>query len=191
MKEVAVFKKVSKAQFGETYRNMYPTFDFTTKIMDDMYESIRIPKRATAGSAGYDFVTPFPFVLYPGTKIWIPTGIRVEMKDSSYALLLVPRSKFAKHSIRIANTIGVVDGDYYYADNEGHIIIVLEMSDCSKSPDVKSCFGNLTKNVTEPAVFHAGDRIGQGIFVEFGICFGDSNREDIPKRAGGFGSTGK
>ena len=191
MKDVAIFKKVSQKQFGETIRTMYPNFEFDTKTMDTMYNNVKIPTRATNGSVGYDFVTPFPFTLYPGTKVWIPTGIRVEILKEDWCLAIVPKSRTAKHSIRISNTIGIVDTDYYFADNEGHILIVLEMPDESKNAlsNQRACFGQNMLNFTTPVEFKAGDGIGQGLFLECGIAIGE-NTSQMKRRTGGYGSTG-
>lgn len=189
MKDVAIFKKVSKKQFGETMRTMYPNFEFTTKNMDQMYENIKIPTRATKGSVGYDFVTPFPFTLNSGSKVWIPTGIRVEILKEDWSLLIMPKSRTAKNSIRISNTIGLVDPDYYYADNEGHIVIALEMPDTAHNHEVKAIFGRVCTNFIEPVIFKAGDGIGQGVFVECGMVMGE-NISQMKKRTGGYGSTG-
>lgn len=189
MKDVAAFKKVSKKQFGETFRTLYPNFEFTTRIMDQMYQNIKIPTRATTGSVGYDISTPFPFTLYPGCKVWIPTGLRVEIFKEDWALLTIPKSRTAKHSIRISNTVGLIDQDYYYADNEGHILVVLEMPDSPHNQEVRANFGRVSTNFVEPIKFNAGDGIGQGIFLECGICVGEDGI-DLPKRTGGYGSTG-
>ena len=65
-------------------------------------------------------------------------------------------------------TIGVVDEDYYHSDNEGHIMVGL--------------------TVDKPLDIKAGQKIMQGIFLPYGITYGDMTKE---KRNGGFGSTGK
>lgn len=191
MKEVAVFKKVSKAQFGETMRTVYPHFDFNTKDMDKMYETIQIPKRATYGSVGYDFVAPFSFKLYPGHKVWIPSGIRVEFLEEGWFLGIFPKSRTAKTSIRFSNTIGIVDPDYYFADNEGHIMITLEMPDnMVRGREVSSKFGRTSENFMECVEFAPGDGIAQGIFIQYGIAMGEDNSK-LKRRTGGHGSTGR
>lgn len=191
MKDVAVFKKVSKKQFGETFRTLYPDFDFNTKTMDMMYDHAKLPTRATSGSVGYDFVSPFTFTLHPGTKVWIPTGIRVEMLKEDFCLAIMPNSRFGKNSIRLSNTIGIIDADYYFADNEGHIIIVLEMIADVYSPgrDHLAVFGRRSLNLPEYVQFKAGDKIGQGLFLECGMV-ANEDFSNMERRTGGFGSTG-
>ena len=111
MRKIAKFEKVSKEEF--------------LKSCDDInvYENIKLPKRATKGSAGYDFYAPFDFTLNPGETIKIPTGIRASM-DEDYVLMLFPRSSLGfKYRLQLNNTVGIIDSDYYYSDNEGHIFI--------------------------------------------------------------------
>lgn len=60
----------------------YP--QYTEAQIKEMYENLKLPRRATKGSAGYDFFAPFAFTLAPGETIKIPTGIRAEMKEDWY-----------------------------------------------------------------------------------------------------------
>lgn len=169
MKRIAKFEKVSIEQFKVGMS------DFTQYSDDEivkMYEAIIMPQRATVASAGYDFHTPFSFVLKPGETIKIPTGIRCRM-DEDYALFLFPRSGLGfKFRLQLNNTIGVVDSDYYGSDNEGHIFVKLTNdSNEGKVVDLKS-----------------GDGFAQGIFLQYGITEDD---EADGVRNGGFGSTSK
>ncbi len=108
------FEKVSPSRFfsGES----------AEKILK-IYEEIRMPERATVGSAGYDFYSPLDFVLEPGQTIKIPTGIRAKIEDG-WVLMIFPRSGLGfKFRIQLNNTVGIIDSDYYGSDNEGHIFI--------------------------------------------------------------------
>lgn len=78
MRRIAKFHKVSPEQFLSGMQDSFP--EYTEADIRDMYESIELPRRATKGSAGYDFFAPFSFSLPPGSTIKIPTGIRVEME---------------------------------------------------------------------------------------------------------------
>lgn len=162
MKYVAEFEAVSKKQF---------TKDFTKLLGgtgEEAYDNVIIPKRATTGSAGYDFVAPFGFALNKGDSIVIPTGIRCKI-DESWFLQIVPRSGLGfKFHVTLANTVGIIDSDYYNSDNEGHIMVKL-IAD-------------------EPFEIKTGDRFAQGIFMEYGIAVND---EATATRNGGFGSSGK
>ena len=132
------------------------------------YNSIHLPERATEGSAGYDFFMPMDMHFEPGHVFKFPTGIRCKM-DRGWVLLLTPKSGLGfKYGTRLLNTIGVVDEDYYHSDNEGHIMVGL--------------------TVDKPLDIKAGQKIMQGIFLPYGITYGDMTKE---KRNGGFGSTGK
>lgn len=169
MKRIAKFEKVSIEQFKA---GMSDFSQYNEKDVEDMYEKLVLPKRATAFSAGYDFCTPFDFTLEPGQTIKIPTGIRCRI-DDDYALFLFPRSGLGfKFRLQLNNTIGVIDADYYGSDNEGHI------------------FAKLTNDSNEGKTVNLkqGDAFGQGIFLQYGITEDD---DATGVRNGGFGSTSK
>ena len=170
MKKIAKFHKVSYEQFLEGWKDTFP--ETTEEKVKEIYEQIRLPKRATAGSAGYDFFSPVDFTVAPGQGIKIPTGIRVEM-EPEWVLKCYPRSGLGfKYRLQLNNTVGIIDSDYFYSDNEGHI------------------FAKLTNDTNEGKTVQisAGNGFMQGIFVEYGITV-DDDVTDI--RNGGFGSTTK
>lgn len=170
MQRIAKFEKVSFEQFGKDWSSNFPNHSIN-QIMK-IYENIKLPKRATSGSAGYDFYSPVDFTLKPGCTIKIPTGIRVKM-DEGWVLKCYPRSGLGfKYRLQLNNTVGVVDSDYFFSDNEGHI------------------FAKITNDTNEnkPLNIKAGEGFMQGIFVEYGITI-DDNADGI--RNGGFGSTTK
>lgn len=168
MKRVAQFLKVSFEQFKSDY---FDTFGECKGIFD-VYNNINLPKRATSDSAGYDFYTPVGFILKPGETIKIPTGIRVRI-DEGWVLKIYPRSGLGfKFRVQLDNTVGIIDGDYYNSDNEGHIFIKITNA------------SNECKTVT----INSGDAFAQGIFAEYGITV-DDDAKGI--RNGGFGSTSK
>lgn len=158
---------------GEFYKVSYERFDADNKSQIDsmeIYDSIELPQRATEQSAGYDFVSPYGFTLAPGSEIKIPTGVRVKIADGWW-LMCVPRSSIGfKYGVRLANTVAVIDADYFYSENEGHIFLKLVNA------------GSEVFNVKK------GDRIAQGIFVPYGITFSDNCKGG---RNGGIGSTGE
>jgi dUTP pyrophosphatase len=168
MKHIAKFHKVSLKQFTSDWADTFNSTD--TEAIKNIYEQISLPKRATVGSAGYDFFSPLPFHLQPGESIKIPTGIRVEIEEG-WVLKCYPRSGLGfKYRLQMNNTVGIIDSDYYYSDNEGHI------------------FAKLTNDTNEGSTveIQAGMGFMQGIFVEYGITV-DDEAEGI--RNGGFGST--
>ena len=168
MKRVAKFEKVS---FEEFKKNVIKLFNGVSDVyLNNIFDSIKIPKRATKFSAGYDFYSPFDFTLHPGDTIKIPTGIRCGM-NTSWVLMIYPRSGLGfKYKVRLDNTVGVVDADYYFSDNEGHIFI------------------KITNEGDQVVRIKQGDAFAQGIFMEYGITE-DDHVEDT--RNGGFGSTDK
>lgn len=170
MNRIARFHKVSREQFQEGWQDTFP--ETAPERVQEIYDGLRLPKRATAGSAGYDFFSPFSFSLKPGETIKIPTGIRVEMKDD-WVLLLFPRSGLGfKYRLQMNNTVGVIDSDYFYSDNEGHI------------------FAKITNDSNEgkEVFIEAGSGFMQGIFMQYGLTE-DDDVTDV--RNGGFGSTSK
>lgn len=179
---VAKFEKVSYDQFkkdmisaNKLYQAVSMTEEQLNEEITEMYKSIKLPKRSTIGSAGYDFCAPFNFSLYCGyyNTILIPTGIRVKI-DEGWFLALYPRSGSGfKYGIRLANTCGIIDSDYYNADNEGHIMIKLVRD-------------NIINKA--PYIVEAGQAFVQGIFMPYGITEDD---EVNGIRTGGFGSTDK
>ena len=111
MIKVAKFEKVSFEEFSKEINDI------------KCYEEIILPKRATIGSAGYDFYAPFDFTLKPDESIKIPTGIKVKISDGWF-LAIFPRSGLGfKYRLQLNNTVGIIDSDYYHALNEGHIFI--------------------------------------------------------------------
>ena len=138
-----------------------------------VYDSIKLPQRATAGSAGYDFYAPVELNLKKGESLLIPTGIRSKINDG-WVLKIYPRSGLGfKHRVQLDNTVGIIDADYYNSSNEGHIMIKLS---CDAHDDGHTVTVN------------AGDGFAQGIFLQFGITFDD---QASGVRNGGFGSTTK
>jgi len=169
MKRIAKFEKVSLEEFLKDYKD---TFGGEDADIIKIYDSIKLPKRATTGSAGYDFYTPLAFVLEPGKTIKIPTGIRAKM-DEDYVLMVFPRSGLGfKYRLQLNNTVGIIDSDYYYSSNEGHIFIKIT-NDSNENKTVE---------------LEAGQGFSQGLFIPFGITEDD----DVTSvRDGGFGSTDK
>ena len=169
MKRIAKFHKVSKERFTADWID---TFVQSQEEAEKVYESIRLPKRATAGSAGYDFFAPAEFTLKPGETVKIPTGIRVEMQPE-WVLKCYPRSGLGfKYRLQLNNTVGIIDSDYFYSDNEGHI------------------FAKITNDSNEGKVISVkkGEAFIQGVFLSYGITEDD---EVNSIRNGGFGSTSK
>ena len=133
-----------------------------------IYKNIRLPKRATSGSAGHDISIPFEITVSSGCTLKIPTGIRCKI-DEGYVMFIFPRSSLGiKKGLKILNTIPVIDSDYYEADNEGHIFI---------------CIKNDSNTVMK---LKSGDNVVQAVFVPYGIA----DEEEINAiRTGGIGST--
>ena len=171
MRRVARFYKISRERWIEDHCSMGDGQGlYSREAAEKIYEELRLPKRATRGSAGYDIYSPIDFELAPGEEIKIATGMRCCM-DEDVVLLIVPRSSLGfKYRFQLNNTVGVIDSDYFYSDNEGHIFI------------------RFTNDSKTGAVLRIsrGQALAQGIFVSYGITE-DDDTEDI--RNGGIGST--
>lgn len=139
----------------------------------ELIENMRMPQRSTELSAGYDFYSAFDFTIPAMGSIVIPTGLRFLFTNPQFFLALYPRSGLGfKHRISLSNTVGIIDADYYYSDNEGHIMVKLFNPN---DYDV-----NIEK----------GMAYCQGIFQLYGItCDDDIYEKSV--RTGGFGSTSK
>lgn len=167
MQKVAKFHKVSEKQFITDWCHATGCSVSDAKAV---YQKIRMPRRATVGSAGYDFFAPEAFSLVPHETILIPTGVRVEISDG-WVLQLYPRSGLGfKYRLQMDNTVGIIDSDYYFAKNEGHIFI--KMTNCNRQGKTLSV--------------SAGEGFAQGVFLPFGITEDD---DADGQRVGGFGST--
>ena len=168
MRRIAKFHKVSPEQFAGDWKDTFPAAGEAE--IQDVYEKLKLPVRATAGSAGYDFFAPVDITMKPGETVKIPTGIRVEM-EQDWVLKCYPRSGLGfKFRLQLNNTVGIIDSDYFYSDNEGHI------------------FAKITNDSNEGKTvsIQAGTGFMQGIFVEYGITVDD---DATAIRNGGFGST--
>ena len=131
----------------------------------------KMPKRATKHSAGYDFYSPIDVVIEPKSMKMIWTNVKAQF-EADEVLLLCVTSGMGKHGIMIANTLGVIDCDYYgNVSNDGNLGFRLYN------------FSN------EPFEIKAGDKIGQGIFMKYLTV--DNEAEITAERVGGFGSTVK
>ena len=173
-KKIAKFEKVSLEEFMKDWCDTFELDASDADIrreIEGIYGGIELPKRATAGSAGYDFFAPLTLNMKPGETVKVPTGIRCRIGEG-WVLKCYPRSGLGfKYRLQLDNTVGIIDSDYYNSDNEGHIFI--KVTNDSKRP-----WKNL--NVLR------GEGFAQGIFVEYGITIDD---EAAGIRNGGFGST--
>lgn len=167
MKRIAQFEKVSLEQFALGWMDAGGGAG-----VYDLYKEIKLPKRATKGSAGYDFYAVKDFELAPGESIKMPTGVRVKIEEG-WVLKIYPRSGLGfKYRLQLDNTVGIIDSDYYYSSNEGHIMIKLT----NNSLEGKSVY------------VQRGTAFAQGVFLEYGITV-DDDADGV--RDGGFGSTTK
>lgn len=157
MRTTAKFEKVSYVQYS-SYG------DKTT------YEALKLPRRATAASAGYDFFAPTELTIAPKQTVTVATGIRALM-PSDWCLMIFPRSGLGfKYKLKLDNTVGIIDADYSNSDNEGHIFV------------------RMTNESDKPLTIPQGSAFAQGVFTHYLLTEDDDVTD---KRNGGLGSTTK
>ena len=134
---------------------------------------LKLPKRGTSKSAGYDIFAPYTITLQPNEEINVPTGLKAYMQDGE-VLMAFPRSGLGfKYYCRLANTVGVIDSDYYNnPKNEGHMFV------------------KLRNEGTKEMTIKQGEGMCQMLFMPFLLADSDSFDEG-ETRKGGFGSTTK
>ena len=130
---------------------------------------MRLPESAYEDSAGYDFFAPYDVAIEPGKKVLIWTDVKAYMQPREWLFVDVRSSYGIKKDLMLANTIAVVDSDYYNnEDNEGNIGI---------------CLRNIGDVVVE---FKAGEAYAQGLFLPY---LKSDNGNSTKKRSGGLGSS--
>lgn len=171
MYKVGQFEKVSFKEFDESLQKFMVEQQYDLVLNGiSTYNNLKLPTRATKGSAGYDFYLPISIKLSPNETIKIPTGIKVKI-DEGWLLVCFPRSGLGfKYRLQLDNTVAIIDSDYYNSDNEGHIFVKITNDSKDSRTLLLSC----------------NDRFVQGIFLPYGITY-DDNTETI--RNGGIGST--
>ena len=165
------FEKVSYEEFKKAFQSLGAGVD--EEAIKEVYDNVQLPKRSTEGSAGYDFFNPYGMMSIANEAAMIntpllPTGIRF-VTDQQVVLLCYPRSgQGVNHGMRLMNTVGVIDSDYWISDNEGHIMF--------------------KASAVTPITIERGKAFMQAIITPYLKTDDDNTTE---KRNGGFGSTSK
>ena len=176
------FEKITREQWMKDMVNLYsfdplfePLLEETLEKINKLYDGIKLPKRATKYSAGYDFYASGDGVIPTEHAGIILTGIRWvcdKEEDKNKVLQIYPRSGIGfRTGVRLMNTVGIIDADYWGGNNEGHIMVKL-YNPMNASFEVKD-----------------GEAIVQGVITEYHTC--DDEEEIVEKRTGGMGSTDK
>ena len=137
------------------------------EILNGYEDKAQLPTIGTGLSAGHDFYLPESVIINPGETVLVPTGITAWMQDDEVLELHIRSSLAVKRKIRLGNSVGIIDADYYgknigaYLENFGNEVVVLDK----------------------------GERVMQGIFYKY---LRSANSEVLKaERTGGYGSTGK
>ncbi len=130
-----------------------------------------LPARQTAGSAGYDLCAIEDAEIASDAIELVGTGLRIMLPDGEFLAVYARSSLAVKRRLMLANSVGVIDADYFgNPGNDGHIMIPLWN------------FGS------HPVMVTRGERIAQGIILRAGVT--DDDGPALLSRQGGFGSTG-
>ncbi|GAW91732.1 dUTP diphosphatase [Calderihabitans maritimus] len=140
-------------------------------ISDYQNKNIRLPRRKTRLSAGYDLEAAEDIVLEPKKVTFIPTGLKVYMEQDEVLQIFIRSGLSSRNAVSLINGTGIIDADYVdNPQNEGHILIpVFNHGD-------------------EPIHIRKGQAVAQGIFIKYLLTDDDQTGE---QRQGGFGSTGQ
>lgn len=146
-------------------------FELVKDKMRKTEGEVKLPTRATAHSAGYDFYLPYDICIEPHSSTGIiPTDVKAYMQEGEVLMLYIRSSIGIKKGIVLSNGTGVVDADYYSnPDNDGNIGVALR------------------NETDETIVLKKGERIMQGVFINYLVADGDQTTNE---RIGGFGSSG-
>lgn len=142
-------------------------FEVLKDFENQFGDIVKPPFRSTEDSAGYDISAIGSYVIAPGTKAIINTGLTAYMKRDEWLALFVRSGLAYKHDLTLQNALGVIDSDYY----GNHIRILLR------------------NEGTKPFHIDHGDRIAQGIFLPYLKADEDTQSQKV-ERIGGFGHTG-
>ena len=172
------FEKITREQWTKDMMDLYqfenPSKEHLEEI-NKLYDNIQLPKRATKYSAGYDFYVSGDVLIPMEHAGVIPTGIRWvcdKEEDKNKVLQIYPRSGIGfRTGVRLMNTVGIIDADYWEGNNEGHIMLKL-YNPMDSHLHIKD-----------------GDAIVQGVITEYHTC--DDEEKIVEKRTGGMGSTDK
>lgn len=165
------FEKVSLQQFTKDYMlikygDRAPS-ETEQEAIKAIWENIKLPKRSTINSAGYDFFMPYDQFFSQVDAVTIPTGIRFKCNPDKF-LMCVPRSGLGfKYGAVLSNGTGIIDADYYNSSNEGHIMCKIV---CREHFNLET-----------------GKAFMQGLILPY---FKVENDNATEVRDGGFGSTG-
>lgn len=157
----------------QTTKNLIKNYlPINIKFLDKYSDSniIKIPTRATSGSAGVDLVSLDQKNIYPNETVKFHTGICMEI-PSGYVGIIAARSGLSINSgLAPANKIGVIDEDY-----RGEIIVALH------------------NHSNEPKTVNIGDKIAQMLFIKYEVPAFNivGELKSTVRGEGGLGSTGK
>jgi dUTP pyrophosphatase len=144
------------------------TIELPIKLLDD---SIPLPRYQHEGDAGLDLPSRIDFVLEPGERATIPTGVAVAIPRGYAGLVLIRSGLASRHGIQCVNSPGLIDAGY-----RGEIAVIMLNTDKREAFHIKR-----------------GDRIAQLVIekVEEANLILVDELTETSRGEGGFGSTGR
>ena len=140
-------------------------------VSEYLEKGVTLPARQTSMSAGYDLAAAKDVLIKKGETALVPTGVKAYFPPDEVLMIYIRSSLATKRNITLANSVGVIDADYYgNNENEGQIFLPLWN------------FGN------SDILIKKGERVAQGIFQKYLVVDNDVALQ--AHRQGGFGSTG-
>ena len=134
-----------------------------------LHQSVPLPEYQTDGAAAFDLAAATDVRVAPGEMALVPTGLVIEVPAGLFLAIFARSSTPLKRGLVIPNGVGIVDSDY-----------------CGPDDEIKIQVLNIT---SEPVQVKRGDRIAQGILMQFAAPEWEEG-EPADKTRGGFGSTG-
>lgn len=157
---------------AEEHKKHFDVFTDEKGIKHNFPKETKLPTRADARSAGYDFYVPKDIQLLPMQKTLVFTDVKAYMQDDEVLQLHIRSSLAVKSGIMLSNSTGIIDASYYNNEgNDGNIGVALV---------------NTTGRTVE---LKEGDRFAQGIFINY--LEADDDKVLAKERVGGVGSSGK
>lgn len=170
------------------------------EVVADGHSEVQLPVRGTRTSAGYDLFATEDLVIKPQQTVKFRTNVKAYMQADEMLIIDIRSSMGVKQDLMLANTLGIVDSDYYgNEDNAGNMIIAirnlkpaLAVTDCVDVVDIHGMVRHIpwVSNLTlkNTVTIKAGERVAQAIFIKF---LESDNCNTETERTGGVGSTTK
>jgi len=133
-------------------------------------DGVALPEYATPLSAGVDLSVNADMIINSYQIVKAPTGIVIEAPPGYFIQIVARSSLCIKKGLMLANSVGIIDGDYCGPDDEISLLLY-----------------NFTPNVV---AINKGERLAQAILIRYEQALWIETKKPIKNESrGGFGST--